>query len=158
MKTASIQELKQELAHTSPAVVIECCLRLARLKKENKELLTYLLFEAHDEGAYLDTVKNDMDEQFAGINSANLYYAKKTIRKILRTTNRYIRFTGSAVAGVELLVHFCKKIRASGIPYEKSPALQNLYNGQLKKIKQGMDALHEDLRYDYEREFRLLET
>ena len=44
MKAATIIELKQELNNTSPAIVSELCLRLARFKKENKELLTYLLF------------------------------------------------------------------------------------------------------------------
>ncbi len=48
MKAASIQELKQELQHTSLKEITELCLRLARFKKENKELLTYLLFEASD--------------------------------------------------------------------------------------------------------------
>ena len=51
MKTASIQELKQELQATSQTKLLDLCLRLAKFKKENKELLTYLLFEAHDEEA-----------------------------------------------------------------------------------------------------------
>ena len=45
MKAATINELKQELQNIPPAKVTELCLRLARFKKENKELLTYLLFE-----------------------------------------------------------------------------------------------------------------
>ena len=54
MKTASISELKQELQYRSEKEIMELCLRLARFKKENKELLTYLLFEAQDEEAYLE--------------------------------------------------------------------------------------------------------
>jgi hypothetical protein len=43
MKAASILELKQELQHTSSKEIVELCLRLARFKKENKELLTFFL-------------------------------------------------------------------------------------------------------------------
>ena len=48
MKASTVSELKEELKHLPPAQLLELCLRLARFKKENKELLTYLLFEAHD--------------------------------------------------------------------------------------------------------------
>ena len=48
MKAASISEIKTELKGLPPAQLTELCLRLARFKKENKELLTYLLFEAND--------------------------------------------------------------------------------------------------------------
>ncbi len=62
MKAATINELKQELEHLSAAELKELCLRLAKFKKENKELLTYLLFEAHDTEAYSRSVKEEMDE------------------------------------------------------------------------------------------------
>ena len=64
MKAATINELKQELLTTTPARLTELCIRLARFKKENKELLTYLLFEAHDTTAYINGVKAEMDSQF----------------------------------------------------------------------------------------------
>ena len=53
MRAATIQEIKQELATVKPAQLMSLCLRLAKFKKENKELLTYLLFEAGDEAGYL---------------------------------------------------------------------------------------------------------
>ena len=51
LKPASISQLKQVLRSHSPEELAEFCLRLARYKKENKELLTYLLFDADDEPA-----------------------------------------------------------------------------------------------------------
>jgi len=39
MKTATVHEIKQELVATKPGDLVELCLRLARFKKENKELL-----------------------------------------------------------------------------------------------------------------------
>src|SRR5580704_3921111 len=95
MKAASLNELKNELKTLSPSKLVELCVRLGKYKKENKELITYLLFEAHDEQNYIDGVKAEIEEQFAEMNKGNIYLAKKTIRKVLRTTNKYIRYSGS---------------------------------------------------------------
>ncbi|HLK31124.1 MAG TPA: hypothetical protein VKT28_21270 [Puia sp.] len=156
MKASTINELKQELANLPSAELTELCLRLARFKKENKELLTYLLFEAHDEASYISSVKKEMDEQFANINSSNLYFAKKSIRKILRMANKFIRYSGSKTVETELLIHFCSLLNETGIPYHKSTALLNLYNAQIKKINAAIKALHEDLQYDYLKEAKKL--
>ncbi|MCB0546499.1 MAG: hypothetical protein KDD19_02870 [Phaeodactylibacter sp.] len=50
MKAATIRELKQAMDNLSAGELVELCLRLARFKKENKELLTYLLFELPSDG------------------------------------------------------------------------------------------------------------
>ena len=130
MKSATVFEIKDELLQLPPARLVDLCLRLVKFKKENKELLTYLLFEAHDIDAYIELVKTETAEAFTEINSSNLYFAKKTIRKILRNINKYIRYTGSKQAEIELLLFYCKTLKESGIPFQKSPALVNLYDGQ----------------------------
>lgn len=157
MKAASINEIKQDLKHISPTQVTELCLRLARYKKENKELLTYLLFEATDPETYIKSVKEEMDEAIATTHTTNLYFAKKKLRKLLRTTNKYIKYTASKVTEAELLLHFCKSLKSSNIPYYHSAALVNLYKAQLKKIKAAVVTFHEDLQYDYWRRLQELE-
>jgi len=156
MKAATINELKQELLNTSPQKVMELCLRLARFKKENKELLTYLLFEAHDTTAYIKNVKDEMDIHFAEINKTNVYFVKKTLRKILRIANKYARYSGLAQVEIEVLLYFCICMKALNIPISKNPVLTNIYNNQLKKITKAVGALHEDLQYDYQREINKL--
>ena len=52
MKTASLKQVKEELFYKSDQELVELCLRLIRFKKDNKELLSYLLFEMDDEDAY----------------------------------------------------------------------------------------------------------
>ena len=156
MKAASLNELKQELNLVSPAKLLELCVRLAKYKKDNKELLSYLLFDAHDEAGYIANVKAEMDEQFGEINTSNLYFAKKTLRRILRITNKYIRYTGSKQAEVELLLYYSNALRDSGIAFKKNTALNNLYQAQLKKIAKVISTLHEDLQYDYLRELERL--
>ena len=152
MKAASISDIKQELNNIEPAKLLELCLRLAKYKKDNKELLNYLLFEAYDEHGYVQNVKTEISETFKEINQSNLYFAKKSLRKILRNTAKHIRYTASKQAEVELLLHFCDTLKHSGIPIKNSAALVNLYHFQLKKIAKIIATMHEDLQYDYLKE------
>ena len=152
MKASTIHEIKQELLNTPASTVIELCLRLARFKKENKELLTYLLFEAHDTSAYIISIKNAMDEEFAAMNKTNVYYVKKSLRKILRAIKKYIRYSGLPVVEVELLIYFCTAMKDLNIPLNKNPVLQGIYQNQLKKIHLALKAMHEDLQHDYLKE------
>jgi hypothetical protein len=149
MKAASAQEIKKELKALPAGKLVDLCLRLARFKKENKELLTYLLFEASDEESYVKSVKAEMDEAFSEVNIARLYQGKKTLRKILRTTNKYIRYSDSATTEVELLLYYCESFRDTKVPFHKSAALAKLYDGQIKKVATAIDSLHEDLQHDY---------
>ena len=157
MKSATIHEIKQELLTAKPAELVELCLRLGRFKKENKELLTYLLFEAHDETGYITGIKKEIDYEFAAVNTSHLYFAKKTLRKIARLINKYCRYSGSKQTEVELRIYFCLQLKESGIPIERNPVISNLYNSQLKKIHMLLEGLHEDLRYDYRRDMQVLE-
>ena len=157
MKAATINEIKQELQSLPPTRLSELCLRLAKFKKDNKELLTYLLFEAADETAYIASIKKAIDEEFAGLPKPNLYLTKKSLRKVLRITAKQIRYTGSPQAEVELLTYFCRKLRDSGIPIQDSPVLNNLYRQQLKKIRGVIATMHEDLQYDFLRALKGLD-
>jgi hypothetical protein len=157
MKSASISEIKDELKHLPAPKLVELCLQLARYKKDNKEFLTYLLFEAQDPQAYMKSVKEAMDASFSEINTSNLYYAKKSLRKILRSTNKYIRYTQNKSAEAELLLHYLTNFKGLKIPFHKSVALSNLYSAQLKKIGIALSSMHEDLQYDYKRELERLE-
>ena len=57
MKAASLKEVKTELNHKSHSELLAICLRLSRFKKENKELLNYLLFEFSDEEKYIESMR-----------------------------------------------------------------------------------------------------
>src|SRR5205085_10823251 len=118
--TSSVSEIRQELSNASPKELLKICLRLIKYKKENKELVSFLLFEAADLHSYIEGVKAEIDEQFMQINRSNLYFAKKGIRKILKTTSRYIKYTASKEAETELLIYFCGKIKNSEIKINKS--------------------------------------
>ena len=156
MKPASVNEIKQKLKELDKKDLIEICQRLARFKKDNKELLTYLLFEEDDLSNYIQNVKEEIDEGFRQVNTSNVYFAKKTIRKILRISNKYIRYTGSKTAETEILLHYLTNFKGLSLTWRKSTALSNLYASQFKKIEAAINTMHEDLQYDYRRELERL--
>ncbi len=156
MSTPSIQEIKKELRTLDASVVQELCMKLAKYKKENKELLTYLLFEAHDEQAYITSVKNTLDELFLTVAAFNTYNQKKNIRKILRVANKQIKYSGNKQTEIEVRIFFCRKMKEARVPIKSNAVLYNLYIGQLKKIETAFSKLPEDLQTDYERDLNFI--
>ncbi len=152
MQTPSIAQLKKEV-HTLPyPQLVEVCIRLAKYKKENKELLHYLLFESTNETQFINQTKQEIDALFKEVNTSHVYYAKKTIRKILRYVTKQAKYSGIPQTNIELLIHFLHQLRKyKNILYE-SNQLMNLYATQLKKINKELSKLHEDLQYDYLKE------
>lgn len=158
MKTASIQDIKQELHNLSSKEIAELCLKLARFKKENKELLTYLLFETHDVNGFIAGAKDLIEEQFETINLRQVYFAKKTLRKVLRTIAKFSKYSGLAIVEIELLITFCTKMKTLQLHKPAYPVLQNIYLAQLKKIDKAIATLHEDLQYDFNKQRQLLDV
>lgn len=156
MKTASISEVKKELQSLDADTVKELCMRLAKYKKENKELLTYLLFEAHNEQSYIESVKEDLNELFSTLPPSNVYLIKKVLRKILRVTNKQIKYSGIKQTELELRIYFCVKVKAAHVPLSTGTVLYNLYQQQLKKIYAVLEKMPEDLQADYERDLSLI--
>ncbi len=149
MKAATISEIKKELKHRSPEELIELCLRMAKFKKENKELLTYLLYEASDDDSYIRAVKNEVDVLFDQVNTQNYYWMNKGIRKALRNTKKFIRYSQKKTIEVELLIYFCVKMNQLKPPIKNHNGLFNLYDRQIIAINKSIEKLQEDLRYDY---------
>jgi len=149
MKAVSVVTIKKELKHLSSNELAELCLRLSRFKKENKELLTYLLFESHNESGYIESVKNYIDEEFELINTNSYFYIRKSVRKILRNVKKFIRYSQKKETEVELLIYFCEKLKDFKPSINRSTQLVNMYNRQLLLAKKTIDKLHEDLQYDF---------
>lgn len=136
----------------------DLCMRLAKYKKENKELLTYLLYEADNEQSYVAAIKEDMDELFHALPSRNnLYYVKKSLRKILRFTNKQIKYSGIKQTELELRIYFCTNVLEAKIPLPEGTVLYNLYQQQLKKIYALVVKLPDDLQLDYQREIKMID-
>lgn len=152
MKPASIAELKEELRYRTKEELLEYCLRMARFKKENKELFTYLLFDRGDEYGYVEKVKGEIQRGFSEVNTTRYYLVKKTVRRILKETKKYIRYSGKKETEVELLIYFCQELQKMKPSFKKDKVLKNTFNRQLLQIQKRMETLHEDLQYDYKSE------
>lgn len=152
MKTATVHEIKKELATLEPGKVQALCLRLAKFKKDNKELLTYLLFEAHDEQAYIADAKRETEEQFSALSHQNVYYIKKSVRRIGRLVNKQIKYSAQPTTELALRINFCQQMKVNAIPMGKSTVLANMYQQQLNTIDKTLSKLEEDLQYDYQAE------
>lgn len=148
MNIASLAEIRRELKSIPEEDLVKICLRMAAYRKENKELLHYLLFEAHNEDAYVNTVREEITAAFAEMNASNLYFAKKGIRRILRNVKKQIRYSGNKQTEVELLIHFCEALKALNLPLSESKVLMNLYDRQISTIEKALTSLHEDLQVD----------
>ena len=118
--------------------------------------MTYLLFEAHQEADFVKGIKEEIDDNFSEINRSHLYFAKKSLRKIVRIINKYCRYSNVTETELELRLYFCTTLKNSGIPINQNPVIKNLYNTQTKKSEQLIESLHEDLQYEFRREFKKL--
>lgn len=152
-----MSEIKQELSDLPPKKILELCLQLARYKKDNKELLTYLLFESHDVDGFVQRVRQEIDEYFTQVPKAP-YQQKKFLRKILRLITKYSRYTGRGEPAIEMLLHFCITLKSSEISLRRNAAILKLYEQQLKKIAAMLEDIHEDLHYDYKKKLEELNS
>lgn len=149
MKAASIAELKEELSAMPSKDLLEICLRMARYKKENKELLTYILLESHNEEGFVESVKKEIDEQFEGLPASHVYFLKKGLRRILRAVSRHCRHSGIKESELEILIHFCTRFNTAGFGAIKDKSIRNIYARQLDKLGGLVKKVHEDLQFDF---------
>lgn len=149
MKSASLAHIRKELKTLSREEVLELIDKLAKYKRDNKELLSYLLFDSFDEDAYVERIKDDVSEAFAATNTRGFYLAKKSIRRALRIANKYIKYSEVAETELDVLLHFCEEMKALDMNFKRSKVMLNLYERQLVKIQDIYSDLHEDLQFEF---------
>lgn len=157
MKAVTVKEISQELLNLSPKELRDLCLRLARFKKENKELMKYLLFESSDESLYVESVKKEINLEFEQVNKKSYYFIKKGLRRILLNTRKYIRYSRNRKTEIDLLIYYCSKLKKFTPSINRNAALRNLYLRQVAAIRVKLGSLHEDLQYDYGLELEALD-
>lgn len=157
MRTSSIADLKKELSNMPKADLLDICTKLIKFRKENKEMLHYLIHESGNENAYIEAIKEEIDILFEEVNVQSIFFAKKTIRKILRLINKYAKFSGLASTHIALLIHFCEGMRGLPLAWGHSKLMLNMYHSQLAKIEKLLLTLHPDLQYDYRQAIEGLE-
>jgi hypothetical protein len=155
--TYGLQHIKKEIQHLPHEQLSELLLRLARYKKENKELLAYLLFEAHDEAAFIEKIKAEAGFMFSQLPSLS-YNAAKGMRKILRLLSKYTKFIGTKEAEIELLLNFCVNYLEYADRRTNYKPIRLILTRQIEKVKNLIGKLHEDLQFDYLESYNTLLT
>ena len=145
MKPATVSQLKKALVQLEHDELLDACVRLAKFKADNKELLTYLLMKSGDEQAYADEVCDEIDDLIPRSRSIH----KKTLRKIIRGFEKCIRYSGDKETELQIRVHFCRRIYDQGIRFGRCRVSANMYAGQLKKIEKAIEKVHPDLQFDF---------
>lgn len=153
--TYGLQDIKKELQHLSALQLADLCLRLARHKKENKELMAYLLFEADNPAAFIEKVKAEVGFMFSQM-PVQSYNAAKYMRKILRLIGKYVKFIASKEAEIDLLINFCDNYLQYADRKSSYKPLRLILTRQIEKIKATISKLHEDVQADYINEYQQL--
>jgi hypothetical protein len=149
MDTASLSEIKAALKVMSREALEQQLLRMAKYKKENKELLSFILFDEEDKLQFIKDCKHEMGLLFASINFSTSYVSAKGLRKILKFVTKCVRFSADKTVEIELLAEFCSQMSALAPRFRSSTVLAQLYDKQVEKVYRAMEHLHEDIRADY---------
>lgn len=153
---ASIPEIRKELKYLSKDELESLCLKLAKYKVVNKELMAYQLFESSDEDSFIETIKEDISAQFKEINRNHYYYIKKSVRKILRYTKKYIQFSKQKETEIALLMHFLNCMNHMSPSYTRNSVLSGIYDRERLNLKKCISSVHEDLQLDFRNDFERL--
>ncbi|MFD2872117.1 hypothetical protein ACFS5N_06545 [Mucilaginibacter ximonensis] len=157
MSTANygLQDIKKELQHLPGLQIADLCLRLARHKKENKELLAYLLFESNNQADFIEKVKAEAGFMFSQL-PVRSYEAAKYLRKILRLIGKYVKFIASKEAEIDLLLNFCSNYIQYADRKTSYKPLRLILIRQVEKIRTAVGKLHEDLQMDFANEYNAM--
>lgn len=152
IESPKLAELKKELNFLQAPELKELCLRLAKHKTENKELLNFLLFYADKKETYVEDVKTLIVNEFDNLHPS-VYLATKQIRKLLRLCNKHIKFIATKHLEVEIALAFCNEFITHPIVGINQKATLAILIGQLKRLMRVIPKLEDDLQFDYQRQF-----
>lgn len=148
MKTNGIAEIKKTIKNISQTELAEICLKLARLKKDNKEYIHFLLYESADPLAYAEDVKESLHDSLTNLNRHPGLKVKE-LRKHLRFLSRHIRYTSSTEVEITLIIWFAEMMITYAGVRQSNKALYSLFIRQIEKVRKSFPKLHEDLQFDY---------
>lgn len=155
MDTASIKQLKDTLSTLGREELTGLLLRMVKFKKENKELLTFLLYEAGDLDAYVYEISQEIKDEFENYRLKTAYYKRKGCRRILRILKKYIKYAADKEVEVRLLLAYVSMV-AESKTFITDRVIQKIAFRQLLLAEKSIVKLHEDLQYEYKLELEEL--
>ncbi|PRY90472.1 hypothetical protein [Mongoliibacter ruber] len=150
MQIPSLAMLKKELSLLDEKELVATVLELAKYSRDNKAFLYFKLFEKENPRIFIESAIEEIDEAFMSANTRHYHVAKKSIQGIRRKLNKTLKLSKNKIAHIELIIHFCKEMKAYGYLEYRHPVIDNLYKIQVGKVEKLIAGLHEDLQYDYQ--------
>ena len=150
MNSPKLNDLKKELQHLDVIKLKDICLKLAKYKVENKELLNYLLFYEEEKSAYINDIKGIIINEFDDLHPS-IYYVKKQLSKLTRIMNKHIKFIGEKDKEIEIILCFCDEFIKHPVVKAGYKALSLMLYRQLKRANKIIPKLNEDLQFDYQK-------
>lgn len=144
-----LSDLKKELLELSKPELIQLCLRVAKLKRENKELLAYLIYDVDDPLFYAQKLKPEIKEVF-NQPFQHPYYLTKSIRKAMRLITKYYRFTSNKQGETELLIYLVEEFHQTWRYEYRYQALGKVIFRCLEKAQSNLNKIAEDFKADFE--------
>ncbi len=152
MKPATLVQIRKELETISPQRLMALTLRLIKFKTENKEFVSYLLFDEDQLSEYLADLKFEISAMLDDVTFTKPLIAKKTLRKCQKTITKHAKYMGSKDAEAELYIFIIRKIHEKGINKYTNRTIQIIYLRLIEKVKKLLPNIHNDLRIDFEKE------
>lgn len=152
----SLKTIRDELSLLTNKELISIVSALIKFRKDNKELVTYMLFDSKDETVYVKTVIEETNTAMESVNRFNAKQQIKHIRKVLRNVKKAIKISGNHETAITLLLHFCSIMKEKNLPIYRFKGINLIWERCISQIETEMLKIHEDLRYDYGEELKRL--
>jgi hypothetical protein len=152
MNSPKLNDLKKELQHLDVNQLKDVCLRLAKYKVENKELLNYLLFFENSKEDYIENIKKLIVNEFDDLHPS-VYYVKKQLSKLIRIINKHIKFIGEKDKEIDIVLSFCDEFIKHPVVKAGYKALSMILYRQLKRANKLIPKMNDDLAFDYQNMF-----
>lgn len=151
MQPSSTKSIKTALQEQDKKALIDIIMELIRAKKVNKEQVSYLLFQASDHVEYVSGIKKMIEEAFDSMNTSSLYFVKKSLRSIIRSATKFIKYANDPVVEAEVFIFLAQQIIRLDIPVKKHQVMLNMYNALMQKIRKAHQSMHPDLQYEFDK-------
>lgn len=150
MRIPSLAEIKRELSHLNEKELMEYIVDLSKFSRDNKSYLYFKLYGRDQPQLYIQSVQEELENEFQSARGDHSYYAKKSAQKIRRKMNKLIKLSKDKTDQLEVLLFFCEKMMEYGYRKHNNQVIENLYMSQLAKAEKIINGLHEDLQFDYQ--------
>ena len=157
-KNPTLAQLKKEIQTLPAEKIIALITKLGKFNALNKQLITYELFDAETPETYISDLKVEINDALNLIKLDSWYNQKKTFKKFMKTIGNYKKIMANNE--MELQMHLAIATKIYHILTHEKYDINFIIEAQLFKsialIKKLIDTLHQDLQYDYLKQYKKL--